>query len=82
MTTAPLIQIIIGSTRAHRRADSIGRWFATIAEGREDLATEVVDLRELDLPFLSDAKPIGFVSYGGAGGGIRASEQLRQVDRA
>jgi NAD(P)H-dependent FMN reductase len=24
-------------------------------------------------------KPIGFVSYGGAGGGVRATEQLRQV---
>jgi NAD(P)H-dependent FMN reductase len=25
------------------------------------------------------AKPVGFVSYGGAGGGLRAVEQLRQV---
>lgn len=133
MTSPPLIQIIIGSTRVHRRAESIGRWFVAIAEGRDDLTTEVIDLRELDLPFLTDAtppmgaasrdtaaeqwsekassadgyvlvvpeynhgysavvknaldhlfsewrrKPIGFVSYGGAGGGIRASEQLRQV---
>ena len=133
MSTPPLIQIIIGSTRVHRRADSIARWFAAIAEPREDLRTEIIDLRELDLPFLTDAtppmdaasrdpdaahwsekaasadgyvivvpeynhgypavvknaldhlfsewrrKPIGFVSYGGAGGGIRASEQLRQV---
>jgi hypothetical protein len=57
MNTPPLIQIIIGSTRVHRRADSIARWVTAIAERREDLRTEVIDLRELDLPFLADATP-------------------------
>jgi NAD(P)H-dependent FMN reductase len=133
MDTTPLIQIIIGSTREQRRGGQIGRWFAELAGPREDLMTEVVDLAELQLPFLTDATPpmsiesrdgfalewsekvtradgyvvvtpeynhgypaalknaldhlfsewrrkaIGFVSYGAAGGGVRAVEQLRQV---
>jgi NAD(P)H-dependent FMN reductase len=133
MDTTPLIQIIIASTREQRRGEPIGGWFAELAGQREDLMAEVVDLAELQLPFLTHAtppvsiesrdgvalewsekvaradgyvvvtpeynhgypaalknaidhlfsewarKPIGFVSYGAAGGGVRAVEQLRQV---
>ncbi|HET7049414.1 MAG TPA: NAD(P)H-dependent oxidoreductase [Solirubrobacteraceae bacterium] len=131
--TKPHIQIIIGSTRDQRRGPPIARWFAAIAAEREDITSELVDLAEFDLPFLSGAtppmtpdsrddaalgwgakvadgdgyvfvipeynhgypaavknaldhlfsewsrKPIGFVSYGGLAGGVRAVEQLRRV---
>src|SRR5438552_2450714 len=126
MDTTPLIQIIIGSTREQRRGEHIGRWFAELVAQREDLAADVVDLAELQLPLLTHAtpgrsiesrdgfalewsqkgaradgylvvtpeynhgypaavknpldhlfsewshKPIWFVSYGAAGGGVRA----------
>jgi NAD(P)H-dependent FMN reductase len=131
--TKPHIQIILGSTRDQRRGPPIARWFAAIAAEREDITSELLDLAEFDLPFLSGAtppmnpdsrdeaargwaakvaegdgyvfvvpeynhgypaavknaldhlfgewsrKPIGFVSYGGLAGGVRAVEQLRQV---
>lgn len=129
----PHIQIVIGSTRDQRRGLPIARWFAAIAAERQDVTSELVDLADFDLPFLSGAtppmttdardeavcdwgtkmaggdgyvfvvpeynhgypaavknaldhlfsewsrKPIGFVSYGGLAGGVRAVEQLRQV---
>jgi NAD(P)H-dependent FMN reductase len=131
--TKPHIQIILGSTRDQRRGPAIARWFASIAAERDDISSELLDLAEFNLPFLSGAtppiapdsreeaargwgakvadgdgyvfvipeynhgypaavknaldhlfcewsrKPIGFVSYGGAAGGVRAVEQLRQV---
>jgi NAD(P)H-dependent FMN reductase len=57
MDRPPLIQIIIGSTREQRRGETIGRWFAELAAERQDLAVELVDLAELQLPFLTDATP-------------------------
>jgi NAD(P)H-dependent FMN reductase len=55
--TMPHILIIIGSTREQRRGEPIARWFAGIAEAREDLTSEVVDLAELGLPLLTSATP-------------------------
>ena len=130
---APHIQIVIGSTRERRFGAPVARWFADIAANREDMSSEVVDLDEWQLPFLSspippamggpqdplvqrwaakvaqadgyvlvtpeynhgypaalknaldlvfapwNRKPVSFVSYGSAGGGLRAVEQLRLV---
>jgi NADPH-dependent FMN reductase len=55
--TKPHIQIIRGSTRDERRGPPIARWFAAIAAEREDITTELLDLAEFDLPFLSGATP-------------------------
>ena len=121
-----VLAVIIGSTRLGRLAPTVAKWFAGQAERREDMAVDVIDLAEAQLPdVLSDksgdevaavsrrliaadafvivtpeynhsftaplknaidwhsrqwkAKPIGFVSYGGRAGGLRAVEQLRQV---
>jgi NAD(P)H-dependent FMN reductase len=131
--TAPLVQVVLGSTRQGRFGDRVARWFLEATGDRDDLRLELVDLRDWPLPFLdcpappitgryedpsqrawaahvarADAyvvitpeynhgypavlknaldtvyaewggKPVGFVGYGGPGGGIRAVEQLRQV---
>ncbi len=131
--SAPLVQVILGSTRQGRAGERVARWFLGQAGDRADLELELVDLRDWPLPFFdrpvppmmgnyedpaqqawaahvarADAyvlvtpeynhgypavlknaldtlfaewrgKPVGFVGYGGAGGGIRAVEQLRQV---
>jgi NAD(P)H-dependent FMN reductase len=128
----PLLQVILGSTRADRHGETVARWFADLARERPDFRTELLDLRDWPLPFFDqprspssghrapearawaetidrgDAyvivtpeynhsfpavlknaidhlyhewmrKPVGFVGYGGADGGVRPIEQLRQV---
>lgn len=131
--TAPLVQVVLGSTRQGRFGDRVARWFLEASRERDDLRLELVDLRDWPLPFFDGAappatgryadpaqrawaaqvaradayvlvtpeynhgypavlknaldtvyaewggKPVGFVGYGGPGGGIRAVEQLRQV---
>jgi NAD(P)H-dependent FMN reductase len=48
---APLqVAVIIGSTREGRVGDRVGRWFATRAAQRGDLAVTVLDLADFDLP--------------------------------
>jgi NAD(P)H-dependent FMN reductase len=71
--TPPHIQIILGSIREGRVGEPVARWFAELAAQREDLTSELVDLREWN------RKPVSYVSYGGPGGGTRAVEQLRGV---
>ena len=128
----PLIQIIVGSTRAGRAGEPVAQWFAEVAAARGDLTPELVDLATMELPWLTSStppanerredgaqqwadrvaaadgfvlvtceynhgysaalknaldllfaewarKPVAFLSYGGAAGGVRAVEQLRQV---
>lgn len=128
----PKILIILASTREGRAGERYARWFEGIAERRDDLQFQLVDLRDWPLPFFNSAmppstgsydpaaegwrdliddadgyvivtpeynrgypavlknaldhlyrewnrKPVGFVSYGGSSGGLRAVEQLRLV---
>jgi NAD(P)H-dependent FMN reductase len=120
------LAILLGSTRTGRFGARVAGWFGELAEARTDLAVDLIDLLEEDLPpryslerspgldrYLAKldraeafavvtpeynhgypaplkhaidlagrqwhAKPVGFVSYGGMSGGLRAVEQLRQV---
>ena len=57
MSAPPRIQIIIGSIRDGRAGEPVARWFADLAARRDDLATELIDLREWNLPFLTTASP-------------------------
>ena len=54
---APTVHVVIGSTRQNRLGEPVARWFAAIAAAREDLAIEVVDLKDWDLPFLTTPVP-------------------------
>src|SRR3954469_16827099 len=56
-TATPLIQIILGSTRAQRRGDPIAHWLAGLAGARDDLSCQLVDLARFELPFLTTAPP-------------------------
>jgi len=53
-TRIPVIQIILGSTRKARVSDKIGNSLKRMADKRTDISTEIVDLREFNLPFLND----------------------------
>ncbi|ACY96341.1 MULTISPECIES: NADPH-dependent FMN reductase [Thermomonospora] len=44
------VAVIVGSTREGRIGDGIRRWFTGLAERRADIAVQVVDLAEHDLP--------------------------------
>ncbi len=116
--------VIIGSNRAGRFGETVGKWFAEQARTAENVTIDVIDLVDIALPsdlsgglevdafrerigaadgfiiitpeynhsfpgYLKHvidsvkaewkAKPVGFVSYGGLSGGLRAVEGLRLV---
>lgn len=48
------IQIILGSTRQGRTSDKIGNALKQIADKRTDIVTEIIDLRDYNIPFLDD----------------------------
>ena len=52
---APLIQILVASTRDRRRGERVAAWFDAIAQAREDVRCELVDLLAWDLPWYRDA---------------------------
>ncbi|MFD1881261.1 NADPH-dependent FMN reductase [Paracoccus pacificus] len=52
--TKPNIAIIIGSTRATRFADKPAKWLLENAQKRDDMNFELVDLRDVDLPFFNE----------------------------
>ena len=52
--TKPRIGIIVGSTRPNRFADHPLKWIKEIAEKRDDLEFEVLDLRHYPLPFFEE----------------------------
>ena len=50
----PRIGIIIGSTREGRFGEKPANWIHAIAKKRADLAVELIDLRDLALPFFNE----------------------------
>jgi NAD(P)H-dependent FMN reductase len=54
MGSKPRIAIIIGSTRPARFADKPAQWMLKQARAREDIAVELIDLREHPLPFFNE----------------------------
>jgi NAD(P)H-dependent FMN reductase len=55
MTTKPRIALIIGSTRKTRWADVPAHWMLKKMRERQDFDTELVDLRDFDLPLFDEA---------------------------
>lgn len=131
--SAPVLQIIIGSTRPGRIGPAIAGWFAEKARQHDGFEVEVLDLADFALPVFDEPnhprlrqytqphtkawsaavdrgdavvfvhpeynhsvngalknaidylhaewahKPVSFVSYGGASGGLRAVQALKPV---
>lgn len=51
------IQIILGSTRKNRLSDKIGNKLKQFADKRPDISTEIIDLRDFNLPFFNEEVP-------------------------
>lgn len=52
--TTPVLTVVIASTRPGRAGLPIGNWFVDLADARDDFEVRVVDLAELELPFLAE----------------------------
>ncbi len=50
------IGVLISTTRPTRVGDKVGKWFMDQVSGNKDLEFELIDLQQLDLPFLSEPK--------------------------
>ena len=48
------LQVIIGSTREGRNADSVCRWFLPVAQSHGAFEVETLDLRDWPLPFFQE----------------------------
>ena len=57
------IGIIIGSTRPGRNASAVAQWVHDIAIKREDVAFELVDIADYDLPLLDEPYPPAMAQY-------------------
>jgi NAD(P)H-dependent FMN reductase len=68
------ILVILGSVREGRTAEPVGKWVMAQAATRADLACELVDLKEWNLPFYPFAKPP-------AAGGYADPLQIRWAEK-
>lgn len=57
MQRPPHILVILGSTRQGRHGDSVADWLMGRLQARPDATCELVDLRDLALPFFDAAVP-------------------------
>ncbi|MEZ4808615.1 MAG: NADPH-dependent FMN reductase [Flavobacteriales bacterium] len=51
------IAIILGSTRPQRKGEAVAKWVLEHASERHDALFTLIDLREVDLPFLDEGIP-------------------------
>jgi NAD(P)H-dependent FMN reductase len=54
MANTPRIALVIGSTRKTRFADKPAAWMLKQMQARQDMTTELVDLRDFDLPLFDE----------------------------
>jgi NAD(P)H-dependent FMN reductase len=59
----PKIKIILGSNRPTRFAEQPGKWLLEQAQNIEGLDAELIDLAEVNLPFLDEPAPALFGTY-------------------
>ena len=55
MTAKPRIALIVGSTRPARFADAPAQWMLKQARARDDMAVDLIDLRDHPMPFFAEA---------------------------
>lgn len=58
------IKVILGSTRNGRFGEQPARWIMDLAAQHPDAAFELIDLAEVNLPFVHEATPPGLIKDG------------------
>ena len=58
-----ILKIIIGSTRAGRKGPAVAAWIHKLALERTEFETELIDLAEVNLPFLDEPNHPRFHNY-------------------
>jgi len=56
-SSAPLVEVILGTGREGRFSEYVGGWLMHRLGARDDLRAELVDLRDYPLPFYDQAQP-------------------------
>ena len=62
-TQPPRVAVVIGSTRSNRICDGIAHWTLRVAEVESPLRYELIDLAQVDLPFLDESTKAARGSY-------------------
>lgn len=57
------IAMIIGSTRPNRIGPGFAQWAHEMAQGRDDMSVDLLDLVDFDLPLLNEPAPAGGGEY-------------------
>lgn len=57
------IAVIVGSTRPGRRSEAVAQWVLNVSNARTDATFELIDLAEVNLPFLDEPVPALFGEY-------------------
>jgi NAD(P)H-dependent FMN reductase len=60
----PLVKVILGSTRDERFGVQPAEWIMELAKNYPQATFELVDLADLDLPFMTDATPPSMIADG------------------
>src|SRR6202023_4383040 len=57
------IAIILGSTRPNRNGEAVAKWVCEVAKTRSDAESELVDLKDFNLPLLDEPLPPSMGQY-------------------
>lgn len=57
MTNPVRLAVIVGSNREGRFGSTVAEWFVAQAQPRADMAIDVIDLADVDLPIVYPARP-------------------------
>lgn len=52
----PVLQVLVASTRPGRIGRAVGEWFTSVARDHGGFDVELIDLAEVDLPFMDEPK--------------------------
>lgn len=77
---APRIQVILGSTRAGRFGERAAAWAIDRLRRRDDLAAELVDLRDYPMPFYEQSRPPAYGHRDYPPEVARWAEKVEQAD--
>src|SRR5580704_57015 len=57
------IAIILGSTRPNRNGEAVAKWVCEVAKTRSDAESELVDIKDFNLPLLDEPVPPSLGQY-------------------